>query len=187
MRRLIRIGLALACLTVGAGVAHGQRAGVTLVTLNPVTVRPVLEGLWKESVEANRELVACLGGYRDGDTFRINKARTLESPIGGAELPASRPELGSDSVSVSPYLTNLSIETCRPPEWIGTVHTHSARQEDLRYPKFSSFDRTVISFWHRRWRHESVFCVLFAADQVPYCEYQEGADRGPDRNLSVVH
>jgi hypothetical protein len=134
-------------------------------------VRPVLEELWRASAKANRELVACLGGHREGETFKITRAAPLNLLI----ADRASTEAGSDSVSVGPRLTRLSIEACRPPRWVGTVHTHGAGQASLRYPKFSSFDRTVISEWHRRWRHESVFCVLFSEETVPYCEYQPGA------------
>jgi len=148
---------------------------VRTVALDRTNVRPVLQRLWRESVKANREMIACIGGDRDGDTFRISRAAPLEALVPAPDSVAGKPEFSSDSVSVSRYLTDVSIATCRPPRWVGTVHTHSARQDDLRYPKFSSDDRTVISRWHERWRHESVFCVLFAYDRVPYCEYREGA------------
>jgi hypothetical protein len=168
---------------------RAQSPPVTLVKLDPSAVRPVLEKLWDESVEQNRELVACLSGQREGASFEIDRAVPLESladvpdslevvPDSLEVVPDSledNSEFGSDSVSVGSRLTDLSIATCRPPEWVGTIHTHSSRVLELRYPKLSSFDRTVVSFWHRRWRHESVFCVLFDRDKPPYCEWQAGA------------
>lgn len=153
-----------------------QGGAVRLVTLDSTAVRPVLRQLWERSVQANRELVACLGGRREGDRFRITTVAALESLL-DSSASGEGFEGESDSVSVGERLTGLSVETCRPPQWVGTVHTHGARQEELRYPKFSSFDRTVISLWHGRWRHESVFCVLFDESRTPYCEHQAGAER----------
>lgn len=170
--------MSFSVVVLAAGVApvRAQSPLVRLVTLDSTSVRPVLERLWDDSVRENRELVACLGGERLGDTFKIKRAAPLESLASVPDSLEQSSEFGSDSVSVSRSLTDVSIETCRPPEWVGTVHTHSSRIADLRYPKLSSYDHAVVSLWHERWRHESVFCVLYEKGQPPYCEYLPGAD-----------
>ncbi len=167
--------LGLAPLLAITPVGHAQSPSVRLVTIDSLKVRPVLQQLWQDSVRDNRELVACLGGQLRGDTFKITHAVPLESLITIPDSLRWDPEVGSDSVSVGSYLTTLSIETCRPPEWVGAVHTHSSRVEDLRYPKLSPHDETVVSLWHERWQRDSVFCVLFEEGRPPYCEFREGA------------
>ncbi len=167
------LGLAQLPAIPGAGLA--QSPAVRLVTIDSLTVRPVLQRLWNDSVRENRELVACLGGELRGDTFKITRAEPLESLVALPDSLGASPEVGSDSVSVGSRLTTLSIETCGPPRWAGTVHTHSSRIADLRYPKLSPRDRTVVSLWHERWRHDSVFCVLFDQGRPPYCEFRAGA------------
>jgi hypothetical protein len=71
-----------------------------------------------------------------------------------------------------------SIEQCKPPLWFGTVHTHIARYNDtLPYSTFSGADRGVIAQWHRTWRTEGVFCILYT-DVNAHCE--AGYDRSGD-------
>jgi hypothetical protein len=180
MRRPTRTTIAF--LLVGLGpllsltpLGHAQAQPVRLITIDSLNVRPVLERLWRDSVRDNRELVACLAGAPRGDAFRISRAEPLESLVDVPDSLRGDPAAESDSVSVGTYLTALSIETCRPPEWVGAVHTHSSRVADLRYPKLSPYDERVVSRWHERWRKDSVFCVLFQEGSPPYCEFREGA------------
>jgi hypothetical protein len=175
LRTPIVLLLGLAPLLQNLSFGHAQSPPVRLVTIDSLNVRPVLEQLWKDSVRENRELVACLGGRLRGDTFRISRATPLESLVAITDSLQGESEVRSDSVSVGSQLTRLSIETCRPPEWVGAVHTHSSRVEELRYPKLSPHDETVVSAWHERWRSDSVFCVLFEEGRPPYCEFRGGA------------
>ena len=171
--------LTLLALAGSAAAARGQSDYVRAVYVDSLRVRPVLLQLWLESEATNRELVACIGGHREGDAFRITRAADLRALLAGSApaKPARNARdtaYESDSVSVSRHFSEVSVHTCRPPEWVGTVHTH--RMEDgVEYPKLSSNDRAVISLWHERWRRESVFCVLFSPEKPPYCEYQPGA------------
>ncbi|HEY7461110.1 MAG TPA: hypothetical protein VIC59_04475 [Gemmatimonadota bacterium] len=171
---LLAVLLGLAALPAIPRVVVAQSPAVRLITIDSLNVRPVLRKLWSDSVRENRELVACLGGELRGDTFKITRATPLESLVALPDSLGASP-VESDSVSVGSRVTTLSIETCGPPQWAGTVHTHSSRIADLRYPKLSPRDRTVVSLWHERWRHDSVFCVLFEEGKPPYCEFRAGA------------
>jgi hypothetical protein len=191
-----RLSLAAALLAPGlaailAAPAFAQRAGapapaeprlvptrpqavlVTRVLVDAGRIRPVLQRLWDESVAANKERVACLGGAREGTTFRITRAAALDSLATPPDSTRGRPEFDADSMGVSRYLSELSVEVCRPPEWAGTIHTHRV-ERGVEYPRLSSTDRAVISLWHARWRAESVFCVLYTREKAPHCEYRPG-------------
>ena len=174
---LTKLGMAALLVSLALPVAgrpsHAQSYGVQAIYVDSTTVRPVLRKLWIESVHANKELVACIGGYRFGDIFRLDRAAALYSLIPYQDSARRGPEFDADSMGVSRYLSELSVETCKPPDWVGTVHTH--RMEGGReYPKLSSDDRGVISLWHERWSNDSVFCVLFSGEKPPYCEYRPG-------------
>jgi hypothetical protein len=123
--------------------------------------RTALHQLWSESVEARAERVACLGGVIDGDTVWI----TSILPLG----------VGSgDSLGVS---ARTSLETCGPPRWQGTVHTHIALRAGQRpYASFSGADRGVMLMWWQRWRTTGIFCVLFTATDA-HCEL-DGVEGG---------
>lgn len=153
--------------------ARPQALVVTRVLVDATRVRPVLQRLWDESVAANKERVACIGGARDGAIFRITRAAALESLAPPPDSIRGRPEFDADSMGVSRYLSELSVEVCRPPEWAGTIHTHRV-ERGVEYPRLSSTDRAVISLWHARWRAESVFCVLYTREKPPRCEYRPG-------------
>lgn len=116
--------------------------------------KPAFERLWLESVMAKEERVACLGGTREGDSVRITRILMLEPS-------------GADSMSVS---ARTSIDTCGPPDWFGTVHTHIALLDGQRpYERFSGADHGVIMMWWRQWKMEGVFCVLYSRE-VAHCE-----------------
>ena len=118
------------------------------------SARHVLQQLWHESVEANEERVACLGGYQDRGVYVIARATVL---------PVER----ADSLRVSP---RPSLDRCGPPEWSGTAHTHIVPYRGAPFRTFSANDRVVLAEWRSRWRTEGIFCVLFTSDRA-YCEY----------------
>jgi len=75
----------------------------------------------------------------------------------------------SDSMGVS---AAASLETCAPPRWSGTVHTHVALRDGLRpYSLFSGADRGIMMMWWRRWGVDGLFCLLYSEKDV-LCEIQ---------------
>jgi hypothetical protein len=120
-----------------------------------------LHQLWEASSSAKAERVACLAGSIDSDTVRISRVLPLEA---GA----------SDSLGVS---AGASLDTCGPPSWRGTVHTHVALRDGRQpYSLFSGADRGIMMLWWRRWREDGIFCLLYSAEEV-ICEIEgpEGA------------
>lgn len=115
--------------------------------------RATLHALWEQSVSAHEERVACLGGYRRESIAYITRVRLVDSR-------------GADSMRVGAL---ASLHECRPPEWLGTVHTHIARFDGQPYIIFSKADRVVIALWHRMWRQDGVFCLLYS-DFEARCE-----------------
>ena len=115
-----------------------------------------LHRLWDGSIQTKSEQVACLAASIEGDTVQIVSVQPL-SP--------SR----SDSMGVS---ASASLETCGPPQWHGTVHTHVALRDGLKpYSLFSGADRGVMMMWWRRWRVDGLFCLLYS-DKDVICEVQ---------------
>jgi hypothetical protein len=108
---------------------------------------PELHRLWQASVSAKAERVACLAGSLDSDTVRISRVFPLEATV-------------SDSLGVD---AAASLETCGPPLWRGTVHTHVAL--------FSGADRGIMMLWWRRWREDGLFCLLYSPEEV-ICEIE---------------
>jgi hypothetical protein len=75
----------------------------------------------------------------------------------------------SDSLGVS---ASASLETCGPPRWRGTVHTHVALRDGRSpYSLFSGADRGVMMLWLKRWREDGIFCLLYSAEEV-ICEIE---------------
>jgi hypothetical protein len=112
-----------------------------------------LRALWAASVAAKAERVGCLASAIDGDTLHITRVLPLTA--------------GADSVAVSAL---ASLETCGPPDWQGTVHTHIAlREGQPASPLFSGADRGVMLMWWRRWKADGTFCLLYAEGQA-HCE-----------------
>jgi hypothetical protein len=117
---------------------------------------PELHRLWEASVSAKAERVACLAGSIDGDTVLISRVFPLE--VGA-----------SDSLGVS---AGASLDTCGPPSWRGTVHTHVALRDGRQpYSLFSGADRGIMMLWWRRWREDGIFCLLYSAEEV-ICEIE---------------
>jgi hypothetical protein len=158
------LSLAALCLVIGGGsgdaagpafAASPSAAGAQL----PETparfamtagARGTLQSLWRSSVRANEEMVACLGGDRGEDgVVRITRVQPL--------APASA---DSANASAAP-----SLATCRPPRWFGTVHTHIITNPDGEpYVDFSSPDRDVMQRWEQAWRSQGVFCLLYSGE-----------------------
>lgn len=112
-----------------------------------------LRRLWVVSSGAKAEQVACLAGEIRSDTVRVTRILPLEGR--------------ADSLGVS---AGESLDTCGPPRWQGTVHTHVALRDGVRpYARFSGADRGVNRLWWRRWKAEGMFCVLYSPTDA-YCE-----------------
>ena len=112
-----------------------------------------LRRLWVASSDAKTERVACLAGEIRRDTVLVTRIL----PLAG----------WADSLGVS---ARQSLETCGPPRWQGTVHTHVALYDGERpYSRFSGADRGVNRLWWRRWNAEGMFCVLYSPTDA-YCE-----------------
>jgi hypothetical protein len=117
---------------------------------------PLLHQLWNSSSSAKAEQVACLSATIEGDTVQISKVLLL--------TPAP-----SDSLGVS---ARESLETCGPPLWRGTVHTHVALHDGQHpYSLFSGADRGVMMMWWQRWQVDGVFCLLYS-DKDVICEIE---------------
>lgn len=117
---------------------------------------PELHRLWEASVSAKAERVACLAGSLDSDTVRISRVFPLEARV-------------SDSLGVD---AGASLETCGPPLWRGTVHTHVALRDGRRpYSLFSGADRGIMMLWWRRWKEDGIFCLLYSPEEV-ICEIE---------------
>lgn len=116
-----------------------------------------LQRLWSASLDAKREMVACLAGEAVGDDVRVTRILPLESWRG-------------DSLGVA---AQASIDRCGPPEFQGTVHTHIAHHGGQPYVTFSGADIGVMRLWWRRWHVEGYFCVIYSAIEA-YCEASLG-------------
>ena len=120
------------------------------------TARSELHRLWEESAGSKAEKVACLAGSIESDTVRITRVLALDSGH-------------ADSLGIS---AAASLETCGPPSWKGTVHTHVALRDGRQpYSLFSGADRGIMMLWWRRWREDGIFCLLYSAQEV-ICEIE---------------
>jgi hypothetical protein len=144
------IRTALALLLVAAGGA-GTAAGPRGFRFEPAA-QAELRRLWSASRASGVERVACLSAVMDDDSVRVTGVRALEGWADSLMISAREP-----------------LEQCRPPEWLGTVHTHIALHGGQPYSTFSGADRGVNTLWWRRWSVDGTFCVLFS-DQDAYCE-----------------
>ena len=143
-----RWALALLTLPLAASRGHGPQALAVSSEAGQA-----MHLLWSASVAARAEQVACLASVEEGDTLRITRVESLAS--------------GADSLAVS---AEASLETCGPPTWQGTVHTHIALTSDQRpYAIFSGADRGIMLMWWRRWNSDGTFCLLYSPDQA-HCE-----------------
>jgi hypothetical protein len=119
-----------------------------------------LQALWRTSDASKQERVACIGGYQHADTTYITRVGLVSADADSLQATAG-----------------ASLRECRPPEWLGTVHTHVARIDGHPYVTFSGSDRAVMAVWHRQWQADGVFCVLYD-DRRAHCE--AGNDRTGD-------
>jgi hypothetical protein len=146
----VTVRLALVLLTLPLTAPHGDGPGAVAVAAEAATG---MRALWNASVAAHTELVACLASTVDGDTLRITRIQPLAA--------------GADSLAVS---AEASLESCGPPTWQGTLHTHIALRPDQRpYALFSGADRGIMLMWWQRWKSDGTFCLLYAQDQA-HCE-----------------
>jgi hypothetical protein len=134
--------------------ATTRPAGAQLPTwIIDSAAKPVLAALWRESVAARAERVACVGGRIGSDTVQITSAE----PVG-----TSGDSLGAGA--------EASLAECGPPRWIGTVHTHVRSTDDPEpVARFSPGDRAVMSEWVKRWGRPGAFCVLHSP-RGAHCE-----------------
>ena len=140
----------LAALVLALAAARGRGPQVLAVAPD---AQAALRSLWRASVAARAERVACLASVVDGDTLRITRVNPLTA--------------GADSLAVS---AGSSIELCGPPEWQGTVHTHIALAEGQRaHAQFSGADRGVMLMWWQHWQMDGTFCLLYAENEA-HCE-----------------
>lgn len=136
----------------GAALSAGPAPPSTF-RIDPVA-RAELRRLWATSTAAKAEQVACLASVIEGDTVLITRVLPLEGP-------------GVDSLAVG---AGTSLESCGPPTWQGTVHTHIALYDGQRpYSTFSGADRGVMLAWGQRWRADGTFCLLFGESRI-HCE-----------------
>ena len=106
--------------------------------LSPAAGR-TLTTLWRSSVAARQERVACLASTIRDDTVFVSRVLPVEAE-------------GADSMGIG---SSESIERCGPPEWSGTVHTHVAMYSDsLPSTLFSAQDRGVMRRWYQRWHSD---------------------------------
>jgi len=118
-----------------------------------------LREIWSRSTAEKREYVACLGGQIHQDSVLVERVFALEPTR-------------ADSMGVS---AQTSIDTCGPPLYQGTVHTHIALMEgDRPYERFSGSDRGVMLMWWRKWKQDGMFCVLYTPKDA-YCEVEGSA------------
>jgi hypothetical protein len=128
-----------------------------------------LGALWRISVAAQEERVACLASTIRNDTVFVSRILPLEAE-------------GADSMGIG---SSESIERCGPPTWSGTVHTHVALYSDsLPSSRFSAQDRGVMQRWYQRWHADGVFCLAYSARDA-HCE-ADGVVGGMRRRPTMV-
>jgi hypothetical protein len=136
------------------GMTPGLRGQALAKWMLAPEAKDSLGRLWTESVATDREHVGCLGGAIGRDTVHVERVLILDAAPG-------------DSLNAP---AELSLETCGPPEWIGTVHTHVRSTDDRSpAPRFSADDRVVMSVWSGTWHRHGAFCVLYSA-RGAHCE-----------------
>lgn len=98
--------------------------------------------------------MACLAASIRNDTVFV----TAITPL---------PPEDADSMGISAV---ASVDTCGPPQWSGTVHSHIAMYtEDRPSKRFSAQDRIAMRLWYDRWRADAVFCVVYSEEDA-HCE-----------------
>lgn len=143
----------LAVLALVGSLTAGPHAGGPAALTVAASAQADLHALWSASVATKVERVGCLASVIDEDTLRLLRVLPLEA--------------GADAEAVS---ARSSLETCGPPDWQGTVHTHIARSATGgAYRFFSGADRGVMLMWWQRWKADGAFCLLYAETEL-HCE-----------------
>jgi len=163
-----------AALTAWLGLALGTPAGAQSASgasfRFSAEAGAALKSMWKESVEAHQERVACLAADIRGDTVFVSRVHRVSPDA-------------ADSMGVS---ATASIEQCGPPEWDGTVHTHVALYtDDSPSQRFSGQDRTAMQMWYDRCSADGVFCVAYS-ERSAHCE-ADGVVGGMRSRPRYVH
>jgi hypothetical protein len=167
MRRVLALVFFLSCL---ARIALPQTnpSPPPAFRFSPASGR-ALGALWRTSVAAQEERVACLASTIRHDTVFVSRI-----------LPLAAKE--ADSMGIG---SSESVERCGPPEWSGTVHTHIAVFSDnLPSALFSAQDRGVMRRWYQRWHADGVFCLLYSTRDA-HCE-ADGVVGGMRRRPTIV-
>jgi len=152
MRRAIPVLLALSSLAHAAS-SQRQPPPQPAFRFSPEAGR-TLATLWRTSVAAREERVACLASTIRNDTVFVSRVLPVDAE-------------GADSMGIG---SSEAIERCGPPEWSGTVHTHVALYSDsLPSTRFSAQDRGVMRRWYQHWHSDGVFCLLYSARDA-HCE-----------------
>jgi hypothetical protein len=113
-----------------------------------------LQALWRESVAAKEERIACLASTIRHDTVFVTRISAL--------MPEDADSMGISAIR--------SVDECGPPTWSGTVHTHIALYTDsLPSTRFSAQDRTAMRLWYDRWHADGVFCLIYSKRDA-HCE-----------------
>jgi hypothetical protein len=113
-----------------------------------------LRALWTTSVAAREERAACLASSIRNDTVFISGVAAVEAE-------------DADSMGIS---ATASVESCGPPKWSGTVHTHISEYANGKpSAKFSAQDRTAMRLWYDRWHSDGVFCLIYSEEDA-HCE-----------------
>ena len=149
---MTRLPVVVALAALAVALAAARVPGPEVLAVAP-DAQVGLRALWRASVAARAERVACLASVVDGDTLRITGIHPLTT--------------GADSLAVS---AGSSIELCGPPQWQGTVHTHIALGAGQRaHAQFSGADRGVMLMWWQHWKVDGTFCLLYAEGEA-HCE-----------------
>ena len=169
---MLRLVAALLCLAILARpqTAHGQAGRPSGTFRFSLEAGAGLQSLWRASLSAKQERVACLASTIRNDTVFVTGIEALE------------PE-EADSLGIS---ATASIEQCGPPDWSGTVHTHIALYTDsLPSTRFSAQDRTAMRLWYDRWHSDGVFCLIYSGHDA-HCE-ADGVVGGMRSQPRIVH
>lgn len=142
-------------LLIGSTPLYAQQAGATKPAFRfSREAGQALGELWRSSLAAREERVACLASSIRNDTVFVSKVFPLD------------PE-DADSMGIS---ATASVDECGPPQWSGTVHSHIALYTDDRpSTRFSAQDRTAMRLWYDRWHTDGVFCLIYSEHDA-HCE-----------------
>jgi hypothetical protein len=149
------LALLLGCLTVSGPLRAQDSPPRTRATFRfSRDAGQALRALWNTSVTTREERAGCLASSIRNDTVFISGVTPLA------------PE-DADSMGIS---ATTSVESCGPPKWSGTVHTHISEYANGKpSSKFSAQDRTAMRLWYDRWHSDGVFCLIYSEEDA-HCE-----------------